>query len=491
MIMKKNWFEVSKEGLRQLQEGKPKDFVLKELVQNAWDEDGVTYCFVKIHHSNGKLFISVADNAPEGFKDLTHAFTLFAPTYKRLDPEKRGRFNIGEKQVLAICKKAVICTTKGTIVFTPEGRHHKRLKMPSGSVIEVELRANKQEFQAVMEKIFTYLPPRRINFQINDGQIPYRRPYKTVEATLPTEIQRQDRLAKTVRKTKVDIHRAIDPVLGKLIHRESVVLKSYLYEMGLPICEIDCRCSVDVQQKIPLSIDRETVSQSYLQKIFTIVLNLTHDEISSKNVSEVWVREGMGGNDVSKEAVKSVIKARYGDKVVVATPGDTLGKDKAIAHGYRVVHGSEMSAKEWSNIRMAEAIVSTAVQFPTEMVEGELVVVNGDMEKVEELAKRIAARCLSCEIAVSFKSWSGGVSAQYGNRHLTFNVKTLGRGFFTPPVTSRVINLIVHELAHEKGTHTEEVYHQWLSSMAGHLVIIALDDPAFFDVSFSLYKKGA
>ena len=42
----KNWFEVSKEGLKELQLRKPKHYVLRELVQNAWDED-IKRCEVK------------------------------------------------------------------------------------------------------------------------------------------------------------------------------------------------------------------------------------------------------------------------------------------------------------------------------------------------------------------------------------------------------------------------------------------------------------
>ncbi len=484
--MKKNWFEVSKEGLRQLQEGKSKDSILKELVQNAWDEDGVTFCYVNLHFLKGQLTIVVRDDAPEGFKELSHAFTLFAPTYKRLDPEKRGRFNIGEKQVLSMCQKAIIVTTKGSIIFDETGRHCGRSKTKKGSTVTISLRMKQSEFQSMLNSAYTYLPPKGIRFDINTDIIPYRKPYKTVEAILPTEIQRQDGLVKTIRKTEVDIHKL-------RISKDEFTApeKAYLYEMGLPVCEIDCECSVDVQQKIPLSIDRETVSQSYLKKIFTIVLNSFHFEISSENASDVWVREGMSSKEVSDEAVKSVIKARYGNKVVVAAPGDALGKDEAIARGYKIVYGSEMSTDEWENVRKTEAIVSTAIKFPTEMVEGMPVEADKDMMKVAELAKRIAARCLMYSITVDFKSWPGGVKAQYGNRHLTFNVKTLGKGFFQHPVTSRVINLIVHELGHEKGNHTEMAYHQCLSSMAGQLIVIALDEPEFFDLSFSLYRKEA
>ncbi len=63
--------------------------------------------------------LTVEDDAPEGFTDLTHAYTLFAPSTKRANPEQRGQFNLGEKLVLAVCEQASICTTKGTVVFDP------------------------------------------------------------------------------------------------------------------------------------------------------------------------------------------------------------------------------------------------------------------------------------------------------------------------------------------------------------------------------------
>jgi len=45
-----------------------------------------------------------------------------------------------------------------------------------------------------------------------------------------------------------------------------------------------------------------------------------------------------------------------------------------------------------------------------------------------------------------------------------------------------VIDLILQELAHEKGFHTEASYHKCLSKMAGELVLIALNEPEFFEV---------
>ena len=463
----RNWFEVSREGLKQLQAGKPKDFVVRELIQNAWDEN-VSVCHLNSSYENGMAHIEVEDDSPEGFRDITHAFTIFAPTYKRKDPEKRGRFNIGEKQILAICEEAVIATTKGTVVFNAEGRHHQDTKLDKGSIITLELKMTHDEYEAMLSSISLYLPPEGIDFRVNGSVIPYRKPYSTAEATLLTEVQKDEKVTKLYRKVRIDVHEVDSD-------------KGYLYEMGLPVCEIDCPYNADIQQKIPMSIDRNRVSASYLQKVFAAVLNETHQDIDPEGASNKWVRDAMADKNVSEKAVQSVVKQRYGGKVVVANPGDKVSIDDALSKGYRVVYGSELSSEEWKNIRKADAIPASSALFPSSIAtDAEVVEENTDMNKVSELTKKIAKRCLGINVNVAFSSWEGKVAAQYGNRTLMFNVKNLGKRFFTPALSARVIDLILHELAHEEGMHTEVSYHQCLSKMAGQLIMIAMDDPEFF-----------
>ena len=75
----KNWFEVSKQGLKELQDGKPKHYAARELIQNAWDEK-IAICDFIATYSKGIAQFIVNDDNPEGFKNLTDAYTLFAPT---------------------------------------------------------------------------------------------------------------------------------------------------------------------------------------------------------------------------------------------------------------------------------------------------------------------------------------------------------------------------------------------------------------------------
>jgi hypothetical protein len=95
-------FEVDRRGLAQILERRGKGFVLPELIQNALDED-VRRVTVTLEPVKGRSVarVQVEDDSPVGFRDLVDAFTLFAPSYKKDIATARGRFNVGEKLVVA------------------------------------------------------------------------------------------------------------------------------------------------------------------------------------------------------------------------------------------------------------------------------------------------------------------------------------------------------------------------------------------------------
>jgi hypothetical protein len=150
MNKKENWFEVDRQGLKELQLGKPKHYIARELVQNAWDEQTKT-CKLEANYINGIVTLSVEDDNPLGFKDISDAFTLFRKTEKRKNPEQRGRFNLGEKQSFSICESAIVETTKGSILFDKDGRTEApEQKRSKGSKVIVNFKATEQEFKELL-----------------------------------------------------------------------------------------------------------------------------------------------------------------------------------------------------------------------------------------------------------------------------------------------------------------------------------------------------
>jgi len=94
-----SWFEVDRDGLRQLLEGRNKSFIIRELVQNAWDESGVTRCDVTLEpiKGNRKARLVVEDDAPEGFYDLTPTRSMRTPGSAPL-PTSGGASTLGRSR---------------------------------------------------------------------------------------------------------------------------------------------------------------------------------------------------------------------------------------------------------------------------------------------------------------------------------------------------------------------------------------------------------
>jgi len=471
-LMNSEWFTVSRDGLRQLQEGKPKYFVIRELVQNALDEakHSINIFTKKEGHI---VSITVVDDGV-GFRKLSDAHTLFDDTYKRRDAEKRGRFNMGEKQAFSVCKSAIIFTTSGTVTFDKSGRktsHNK--KRSEGTSVKVDLIMNQGEFDAMHSYLETFIIPDDIRMLLNGVRIGFQSPHSrvvSVTSSLPTELAKDDGvIRKTRRKTSVSLYNHNDKI------------PSLLYEMGIPVTEIDVPYHVDVQQKVPLNSDRDMVSPAFLKEVYTLVLNNTFEELDEEDVSESWVRVASASKDVDQEAFESVIEKRFGENVCSATPTDPISIDDALSEGYNVVRGSEMSKAEWENARRFGAIESSHSLFGKTFVSSENVVPSDGMEQVEKLSKKIAMLYYGIDIDVRFIKSKATCSAEYGNRTLTFNVSRVGTEWFNTPLDRDVIDLIIHELGHERGHHTEQSYHKAITGIGGLLVEKALKDPSWFE----------
>ena len=86
--MTRQWFDVDRAGLGKQAEEHGKGRLIGELVQNALDEPGVTRIEITLALVPGRRLadLTVEDDSPEGFRDLSHAYTLFAESYKRVNP---------------------------------------------------------------------------------------------------------------------------------------------------------------------------------------------------------------------------------------------------------------------------------------------------------------------------------------------------------------------------------------------------------------------
>ena len=334
--MNEERFAVSAEGLRQLHAAREPWTLVKELIQNAWDEaPQATRCDVRIAGGRGgTTVVSVEDDGP-GFAKISDAWTLMAETGKRREPTKRGRFNLGEKEIIAVALSARIETQGRTVHFPAGGgRRTSRNQREHGTVVTVTMPWTTEQADELRRQLKRFRPT-ECGLSVDGCDVERRTPLATREATLRTLIQHGpgQPLTDTKRRTRIDI-----------LERAEAD-SAWIYEMGIPIQATTLPYDVDVHQKVPMPPNRNTVSAGYLQAIMTETLNAMHEKLPDDAFSDAWVRSAVEDDRVDDEAVVAVKEKRYGKQAVVWS-SDTDANMRAAEAGYQVIHPKAMSKRE-------------------------------------------------------------------------------------------------------------------------------------------------
>ncbi len=481
--------DVDYKGLAKLMERKGPEWLVYELVQNAMDTETTTVQ-IRVEKLAGRprVNIEVIDDDPKGFKFLSHAWTLFAESDKKGDPEKRGRFNLGEKLVLAYTVAhggtATISTTSGTVRFNQaQGRTRSRKKRERGSAILLKnVKLNQSQYAALVGGIYKLIPPESIKVTFDEGSFALdfsdkiSRPHEVTsfECTLPTERSDEEGiLRRTKRKTTVTV---FDTNGGS----------GWIYEMGIPVVETDDKYHIDVGQKIPLNMDRDNVTPAYLRQLRTEVLNHTFEHLTKEDTTESWVREASSDERADNTAVTKVLDLQFGKKRVAYDPSDPEGSKLAMSEGYAVVHGGSLSAGQWDNVRRGGSLLPAGRVTPSPKVrtspDGKEPIPEHKwtkgMRHVHDYCTTVGKYLIGSPIVVRFYAevtWN--YAASFGGRTLTFNKGKLGNAWFnTKGKAGRhaVNKLLIHELGHYySNDHLSSRYHNALCELGTKLAEFA------------------
>ena len=437
MPQKKNWFEVDHKGMRELHTGRESWQLIKELVSNAFDEESATECHVTLTpHTDRTAELVVWDNG-KGFADIKDAWTLMASTPKRAKPTVRGRFNIGEKELLCTAKLATILTSGYRITFNENGRH-KTKALTEGTMIKAVLYLGSRQVENTVLMLKRILPPKETTYIINKEQISYKLPDKTIEGTLETVVWQDGVETHPKRKTDIEFFKVHDG-------------NGWLYEMGIPVQEIECSYNINILQKIPMNQNRDVVKDKYLQDIYTLILNTMSDEVTTPSAS--WVHTAMEDKDIKPEAVKDIIVKRYGTDKVVLWSQDPRANDEARLQGYEVVHGRTLSEAERGIIKEYGGVQYSGDAFPTSFKTVDNIPYEkwtDGMKHTALFAKFLHNLLLERELEVCFYSdMQVREMASYSIGVLNFNKVHCGNNYFEE-VTPELIGLLLHEFSHNK-----------------------------------------
>jgi hypothetical protein len=487
------WFEVSRFGLSKLLERRSPEWIVYELAANAFDT-AATAVDITLERVGRVVRIVVTDDDPDGFVDLTHAYTLYGESPKKGDPTKRGRFDRGEKLVLARCDVAEIASTTGTVRFDGKGRHRLRRKLAAGSRFTGEMRMTVEEYEACLRGARLMIPPRNVATRINGEPLPPREPLASIRATLPTEFAGADGvLRRSARQTVVEVY---EPRAGET---------PTLYEMGLPVVETGDRYHYSVQMRVPLSMDRDNVTPGYLAQVRAVVLEHMADHLDAQDVNETWVKDAMQthGADLPGSVVERVLDLRFGDRRVAFDPSDIESNARAVAAGYTVVYGSQMSREEWDAARRTGTIQPAGRVTPTPKpfsADGKpLAMIDAAsqtpaMRSFVGYVERIGSRLIKSDLPADRGAWliqrvvcdltadSGWrFAAAYDSGHMIVSWPRVEKAWAAADLV-RVNDLLIHEISHHLAdSHLSEAFYMALSYFGAKLTQLALDEPALFD----------
>ena len=431
-------FNVDTLGMRQLHQNRQPEQLVKELVQNVFDE-AATRCSVRVQVEKDGVRVVVEDDGP-GFRDIRDAYTLMGDTPKRMDPERRGRFNMGEKEILSIALWASIETT-GTTVEFPEtgGRLLRKNRRQRGTRVTAMMPWGEEEAERLTRRIRMIRPPGEMDYRVNRKQVQREKELRIHSVILNTIIQETPGSPMRPTQRRTDIH--ILPA------REGT---GWIYEMGIPIQEVELSYSVDVMQKVPMPPNRDTVSESYLKKIYTEVLNAMHGEMEPEQFSENWVRIGVENQGIREEPVKSVIRNRYGEKVVTWS-SNTDSNMKATDAGYDVLHPRSLGKDEINNMRKLGGMRSAHEMFgkdddPDRMVEPGNPVRDAFADWVKRLGK-MAGKEVSPVFIHEKSRTMACCTMNTDNPEMRLNTLHLDEDFLQGRGRKQ-LELVIHELGH-------------------------------------------
>ena len=473
-------FSVSASGMRSLNIGrKPWDLV-KELIQNAWDEAPfATECrvIVKPHPEGNTTTVTVQDDGP-GFSNIADAYTIMGNTSKRLHPTKRGRFNIGEKDVISVATEAEVETVGYTVVFPRSGsREITPNSRKKGTQIQVLMPWNERQSKELVAMLQRFRAPLNCRLFVNDLEVLPRPAKKIRSAELQTEVQDDPNGPMRTIRRRTEIH---------LVEPADSDGERWVYEMGIPVQVIGCPWHIDVMQKIPLDQKRNVISDTFLNRIYAETLNASHRDLKKEEFASDWVKRAIENSQIDSEAIKSTAIGRYGLKAVFSTI-DRNADMRATEAGYELISPSSLSTRERELFRKYAGIQDSSEKFPTPPppLNDYLPEPGSDQARFAEWVTEMASHCnLTATVRYFHEPGNDRLAdcsvstttptIRFNEAHLTRLTPT----FFQPPYESiDHWDLLFHELGHALADPPSSVHGEaWGDgvSKAGALIALRL-----------------
>jgi len=331
-----------------------------------------------------------------------------------------------------------------------------------------------------VSKIFSIIPPGNIATFINGKQVPVRKPVHTFKVMLPTEIADDAGILRArKREATVNLYAMQD---GE---------KPALYEMGIPVVSIDenLKWHVDIQQKVPLNIERDNVTPTYLKTLYTALLTEKVQELTEEDANAAWVTTAAENDKTDKKVVKAVFDKRFGENAVLYDQGDVGSNKEAAAAGKTVVPKGSMTPEMRKNV-LAAGVKKAGEEYSTKFLGSNKVIPEDLMTPSQKQFRQFIQDV--APLVLPERPLKGVKFVDDNDSKVKGCTQWLDpKGFeFTVNIAYQDVDdwadnysLFIHELAHfyvQRNDHLFEGFWRAVDYVGGRLAAVALARPKLF-----------
>ena len=437
-------FEIDTEGFK-IQMSEMKLWrLIQEIISNSFDEKAVTEIICNIsENAEYQIVVDVKDNGT-GFRDSRDIYTLFKDSYKRVNKNQRGRYNLGEKQFFARAVSGWVKTGNRLVEFQDDTRRISKIPEIKGALVHAVFDKEDETLGETIVWVRKLAVPNGKQLIINGVSVEPKIFVKKFKARLPTVIAQgaNQKLLRRIEETDV------------FLYRKDEQEKPIIYELGCTVEEIsqDLKWHVDVQQKIPQTTERNVISDAYLQRLYAVIIENVIDLINEDGSGANYISEALKTTDVKTS--KQVLEKRYGTDNVMIASSDYRENERAQEAGVYLIKSGQLDQEVVQNLKEQGVIKYASKEFSTSGWESAV-----DVEPTEKMVwfakvcQAVARDVIKKEIRVTFcrteRTNSPADYTQMGCR-LRFDVKFCGGKKFFDEFSAKAIGLLVHELAHDK-----------------------------------------
>jgi len=345
-----NRFELSNEGWRRMNAGRGPKHLVREAISNALDQADANVINVKLERTDTGVRVQVEDNSPTGVQSPEHVTTVFM-TSKEDSPTSRGRKGRGVKELIAAARVASIETIGFTVQFE-EGRTVVRNNRKKGTRLTAEVDGwTERDIIDIEQHLNGFIVEHGKALVVSGKRVRSRKPNMTTRAHLETVVIKDG-----VQTTE---YRTADVELYYTKPNET----AFLYEMGVPVTNIDTPFHINVEQRIPLSDDRTSVSGYYTRCLLALCLEEAVNTWSKKDLKDKWVEEAL--IYASHSCRKKYVEVMFGDVSKAAVKSTNRDANASLsANGYTVIDTDNMAR---SVVDAVKSVVSDAETIAKEV----------------------------------------------------------------------------------------------------------------------------